>query len=70
VTERVVLDPKRTVTIYVGSPSSSIFCAHAAAGLSKLVESGKISSSEQTVDILIGTGLKTTHFYEMILDKK
>lgn len=45
-------------------------CAHAAAGLSRLVESGHISTAERTVVILTGTGLKTTQFYERALDKK
>jgi threonine synthase len=44
-------------------------CAHAAAGLSKLVESGAINTSERTVVILTGTGLKTTQFYETSLNK-
>jgi threonine synthase len=38
--------------------------AHAAAAVSKLIESGAINPSEQTVVILTGTGLKTTQFYE------
>jgi len=39
-------------------------CAHAAAGLVKLVASEAIKASEQTVVILTGTGLKTSAFYE------
>ena len=42
-------------------------CAHAAAGFSRLIESGTISETEQTVVILTGTGLKTTPFYEAAL---
>jgi threonine synthase len=38
--------------------------AHAAAAVGKLVESGAINPSDQTVIILTGTGLKTTQFYE------
>ena len=38
-------------------------CAHAAAGVTKLVHSGAINSSERTAVILTGTGLKTTQFY-------
>lgn len=38
-------------------------CAHAAAGFAKLVESGKIQATDDTVVILTGTGLKTTGFY-------
>ena len=38
--------------------------AHAAAALSRLIESGEINPSERTVVILTGTGLKTTQFYE------
>ena len=38
--------------------------AHAAAAVSKLIESGAINPSERTVVILTGTGLKTTQFYE------
>lgn len=38
--------------------------AQAAAAFSRLVESGDILKSEQTVVILTGTGLKTTDFYE------
>lgn len=38
--------------------------AHAAAAISKLAESAAIKSSERTVVILTGTGLKTTQFYE------
>ena len=37
--------------------------AHAAAGLLKLTEQGLISSAEQTVVILSGSGLKATSFY-------
>jgi threonine synthase len=43
-------------------------CAHAAAAFSKLIESGAIRKSDQTVVILTGTGLKTTQFYESILE--
>ena len=43
-------------------------CAHAAAAFSKLIESEAISKSDQTVVILTGTGLKTTQFYESILE--
>lgn len=42
--------------------------AHAAAAVGKLIESGAISSSERTVVVLTGTGLKTTQFYENNLD--
>lgn len=38
--------------------------AHAAAAVSKLIESGAINPSQRTVVILTGTGLKTTQFYE------
>ena len=43
-------------------------CAHAAAAFSKLIETGTISKSDQTVVILTGTGLKTTPFYEAHLN--
>ena len=43
-------------------------CAHAAAAFSRLIETGAIDKSDQTVVILTGTGLKTTPFYEAILD--
>lgn len=38
-------------------------CAHAAAGLKKLVDSGEISADQETVVLLTGTGLKSTYFY-------
>lgn len=38
--------------------------AHAAAAVGKLIETGAINPSDQTVIILTGTGLKTTQFYE------
>ena len=38
--------------------------AHAAAALSKLIQSETISESDDTVIILTGTGIKTTPFYQ------
>ncbi len=38
-------------------------CAHAAAGMKRLIEAGTIQSDEETVVLLTGTGLKSTFFY-------
>ncbi len=38
-------------------------CAHAAAGFIRLVESGEINPTDETVVVLTGTGLKATSFY-------
>ena len=38
-------------------------CAHAAAGMKRLIEQNTIQTDEQTVVILTGTGLKSTYFY-------
>jgi threonine synthase len=43
-------------------------CAHAAAAFSKLIETNVIGRSDETVVILTGTGLKTTPFYEKMLN--
>ena len=38
-------------------------CAHAAAGMKRLVEDGTIQTTEETVVLLTGSGLKSTFFY-------
>jgi len=42
--------------------------AHAAAAFTRLLEAGTIKTSEKTVVILTGTGIKTTPFYEAQLE--
>ncbi|MFT5110699.1 MAG: threonine synthase [Parasphingorhabdus sp.] len=45
-------------------------CAHAAAGMKKLITSGTIRSDEETIVLLTGTGLKSTFFYAEQFESK